>query len=742
MIALLALLLFGGAVIGTVAMLRLSQVADVERQRLTYRLDFPRGVKAAQVQAFLTALSGRRIGREGFVFEITATRDGLTHNLTVPSAASAFVLAQLRAAIPGVRVTRQSDEPSHYTWGRELRLTNGQLPLRTDDPAATATSLLAAVAPVSGRNDEWLTVQWVVTPARQMPRVVAAKDVPPRALDRTRINRPGLSNDELQQLRRKHDLPLFVGAVRLGVSSEPGRRPVQLIARPLAALRSVRVPGATFRLRLLPPSLVARRVAGRRLPSLVYPVTVNAGELTALLGWPLDSPAVPGLHLGASPQLPVPRQLPSRGLVIGQATYPSMERPIAISHRDALRHIYVPGATGVGKSTLALNLVLQQINAGYGVAVFDPKGDLCWDVLERIPPELAERVVVVDPTDSRPVGLNLLDGPASEADLTADQVTGVFARRFASGWGFRTDDICRAAILTLLTDSESTLVDLPTILLNSAFRRRLVGRIADPALRQFWQAFEAWSEAEKAHNVAPLLNKARAVLLRKSVRGIIGQPSTITFDQVLRERRVLLVPLQAGLVGSDAAALLGGLIFARLWAAVQRRAAIPATARVPFFVTLDEFQTLIEDMPTPPEDVLALARGYAFPMTLLHQNLAQLRPETRQGVLANCRTKIAFNLSAPDATVLAREFGYGLDASALVNLGRYEVVIGASVETEQLPPTTAVTLPPPAVVGQGAAIRARSRERYGRDLADVERIQAERMTGPADEPPTVGRKRL
>ena len=741
MIALLTLLLLGGLLVGSVALLRLAQVQGVEAARLTFRLDFPRGVKPAQVQAFLSALSGRRIGREGFVFEATATGDGLTHMLTVPTSASAFVLAQLRAAIPGVRVTRLTDDPPRYSWGRELRLTNATLPLRTDEPAGISTSLLAALAPISGRNGERLTVQWALTPARQMPRVVAAKDDRSPVWQRHLTSRPELSADELRQLRRKHDLPLFVGALRLGVVSEPGTRPVQLIARPLAALRSVRVPGATFRLRLLPPSLVAGRMSGRRLPSLSYPVTVNAGELTALLGWPLDSPAVPGLSLGASPQLPVPRQLPSRGLVIGQATYPSMERPIAISHRDALRHIYVPGATGVGKSTLAMNLVLQQIAAGYGVAVLDPKGDLVADLLERIDPKDTERVVLVDPTDSRPVGLNLLDGPSSEADLTADQVTGVFARRFASGWGFRTDDICRAAILTLLADPASTLVDLPTILTNPAFRRRLVGRVTDPALRQFWQAFESWSDAEKAHNVAPLLNKARTVLLRKSVRGIVGQPSTVTFDQVLRERRVLLVSLQAGLVGADAAALLGGLIFARLWAAVQRRTAIPATARVPFFATVDEFQGLVA-IPTPLEDVLALARGYAFGLTLLHQNLAQLPADVRHAALANCRTKVAFNLSAPDAAVLAREFGHGLDPAALVNLGRHEVVIGASVEIEQLPPTTALTLPAPPVLGHGEAIRGASRERFGRDLADIERMQAERMTGPSDEPPTVGRKRL
>jgi hypothetical protein len=372
--------------------------------------------------------------------------------------------------------------------------------------------------------------------------------------------------------------------------------------------------------------------------------------------------------------------------------------------------------------------------------VFDPKGDLVSDLLERIPVEREADVIVVDPVDERPVGINLLDGPANETDLTADQVVGVFARRFGGSWGPRTDDIARAAVLTLLTDPQSTVADPPALFTSPGFRRSLVGRVTDPALLQFWQAFESWSEPERAHHTAPLLNKARTILMRRPVRAVVGQPSTVSLDGVLAERRVLLVSLTTGLLGEDAAALLGGLLFARLWAGVQRRSALPPAERHPFFCTVDEMQRLVT-IPTPLEDVLALARGYGFGLTLLHQHLAQLPADVRQAALANCRTKVVFAAGATDAPVLAKEFAPWIDAAGLVGLGQHEVVLTANVGAAQLPPCTAVTFPAPPVVGRGERIRAESRRRYGRDPAEIEAFWHRRTSQPAASAAPIGRRR-
>ena len=733
---------------------RLAWARQQERDRCTFSMLFPGEVRPDHVGTFLAALSGR-IG-ETVTVEVSASAAGIVHRLIVSAAAADALASQLRAAIPGIRLLPErgdEEEPVLHVWACELGLTSPGIPLRSDDPAGTSAAILAGLSSASS-GPVHITMQWTLTPKRRVPLLVPAQSGTRSFEGRLAewLNnllhgrRVVSSSEELGRLTDKAKTPLFRAALRVGVWGDVGVGVGMEQAGPvLSAVGSVRASGVDFRGRLLPPPVAARRMAARRIPALVWPILVNTTELTALLGWPLDSPIIPGLTVGGTPHLPPVAALPETGLVLAQADFPGMERPVAIGYADALRHIYIPGPTGTGKSTLALNLVTQEMAAGHGVLVMDPKGDLINDLLERIPLEREGDVIIVDPLDSRPVGLNLLDGPVGEEDLTADQVVGVFARRFGSAWGPRTDDIARAAVLTLLADHESTLADLPALFTVPAFRRSLVGRVTaegDPALAQFWQGFESWSEPEQAHNIAPLLNKARAVLMRRPVRAIVGQPSTISLDSVLREGRLLLVSLSTGLLGEDAAALLGGLLFARLWAAVQRRVALAPEHRRAFFATLDEFQSLVT-IPTPLGDVLALARGYGLGLTLLHQHLGQLPADIRQAALANCRTKIVFAAGATDAAVLAREFAPWLDAPALVGLGAFEVVIGASIGASQLPPVTAVTFPPPAKVGhpeRAALIRAASRQRYGREPAQIEaRWRARINPDPAVVP--IGRRR-
>lgn len=721
-------------VVGLVVLARIATARQQEEGRTAFRLVFPRDVRPARVAAFLSALSGR-LG-DVVTVEVAATDSGIGHRLVVSGQSAGFVADQLRAAIPGVRIV-PDDTEREYASGCELRLTNDQVPLRTDEAAATSTAIIASL-------DHGCTIQWTLTPQRGAPR---AHRAPPGRSAEDRLvdwiadrllpgRRTVADGDERRDVTEKASSPLFRAALRVGVAESSD---LESIRRVVAGLGSVRAPGAEFQARSLPPILVAQRLAARRIPALSWPVTVNAAELAALLGWPLESPIVPGLTLGAAPHLPPVLALPQSGLVLGTADFPGMERPVAISVADAMRHLHVPGPTGVGKSTLALNLLVQELESGCGVCVIDPKGDLVADLLERIPREREDDVIVVDPLDARPVGINLLDSPPGEGDLTADQVVGVFARRFGSAWGPRTDDIARAAVLTLLTDPSCTIADLPALFTVPAFRRSLVGRVDDLALAQFWQSFEAWSEPERAHNTAPLLNKVRSIILRRPVRAIVGQPSTVSLDRVLADGKVLLVSLSAGLLGENAAALLGGLLFARLWAAVQRRASLPASERRPFLCTLDEFQTLVS-IPTPLDDVLALARGYGFGLTLLHQHLGQLPPDIRHAVLANCRTKVVFASSAADAAVFAKELAPWVEATGLVGLGAYGVVISATVDSQRLPPVTALTAAPPPFVGRGEIIRAQSRSRYGRDVVNVERMWRQR-THPEPEGAPIGRRR-
>jgi hypothetical protein len=202
-------------------------------------------------------------------------------------------------------------------------------------------------------------------------------------------------------------------------------------------------------------------------------------------------------------------------------------------------------------------MALADFDAGRGAVVIDPKGDLVEDLLERIPAGREGEVDLLDPLDEAPPGLNVLDSP--DRDLAADQLVGIFSRVFQRFWGPRTDDILRAAVLTLSTASpSSTLADIPRLLTDRSWQRVLAAQIDDPVLRPFWEWYGELSDALRAQATGPLLNKLRAFLLRRPVRAIVGQPvTTLDVPRALDEGRLLLAKLPKGTLGEDTSRLIG-----------------------------------------------------------------------------------------------------------------------------------------------------------------------------------------
>jgi len=462
-----------------------------------------------------------------------------------------------------------------------------------------------------------------------------------------------------------------------------------------------------------------------------------------LAGFPGGVTAAAGLRLGTSRLLAPSPAIPSHGRVVAEANFPGAERPLALSVEDSLRHLHVIGPTGVGKSTLLLGLITQDMVAGRGVVVIDPKGDLAHDVLDRVPRRRKGDVVVLDPSDERrPVGLNLLAASAESRELVVDQLVGTLHNLYAAFWGPRTDDILRSALLTLVGRPGMTLCEVPLLLTDQAFRRQLVGQLDEPvALEPFWAWFESLSDAERAQAIGPVLNKLRAFLLRRRLRLILGQATpALDLAEVLREGRILIVPLAKGALGEEAAALLGSLLVARLWQTVTARGAAPNAERRPVFCYIDEFQDVLR-LPTSLADVLAQARGLRFGLTLAHQHLGQLPRTLREDVLANARSRVIFQSAATDAQRLARELAPHLTSHDLQNLGAYEVAVSLSADGQVATPATGRTPPAPPSTGLAAEVRHLSRQRHGQDAEDVEAaIRLRRRRGT--ETGAVGRREV
>jgi energy-coupling factor transporter ATP-binding protein EcfA2 len=700
--------------------------------RANVRLTFPRNMRVEHTVAALRALTGllparwRRVfGVPAVTLDVIATAGGIEHFLTVPAARREFVLGALRAAIPGLRVDEGVERPpTRHTLARELRCV-GSGPLRTKAAVASSANLLAALQPLAGR--EVAVIQYGISPlgSRLLPAL------------RSLVSRLCDTADEQADPQAEPDLAV---ALRVGITAERESRTDQLMARLLGAFHAAGTAEAHLVRRLLPSWVVATRIERGAPPDRGASV-LAADELAAVLGVPLESPQLPGLTLAGARELPPVARVRREGLTLGDSTVAGNVRPVAVAFDEARRGLHVCAPTGAGKSTLLLNLACQLMAAGQGLVLIDSKGDLAADIIDRVPKNRRDDVIVFDPADSeRPVGFNLIGG-AEEADLIVDHVVGQFRARYgAAGLGPRSEDILRAALLTLATEPGFTLCEVEPLLANAAFRQRLVGRLEEPVLEGFWAWFGSLSEAARAEAIAPLANKLRTYTLRRRVRAVIGQSAGLDLAKVLAERRILLVSLAKGLVGEDAAALIGSAMTARLWAVIQGRAAVPQSERAPFTVICDEFQDFAA-LPLSFADAIAQSRGYAVSWVLAHQHLAQLDTTSRQAVLANCRSRVVMQTNAADAAAFAREFAPHVEAADLQGLGPFEGYAAISVGASVAPPASIRTRPMPPGLGSAEALRLVSRQRYGMAPADVDRAIRSRVIGRRPASPVGGVRR-
>lgn len=659
-------------------------------------------------------------GGRPVIVEAVSSPGAVQHRLAMPRGQAEGMVDQLRAALPGLSVEVLSRRPALMaTRAVELRLSTRRRPLRTDDLAAVNRALLTALAHL--HKGEHLALQWMLGRALApvavsnhasglaheswLGALLLAPFGPP----------PPMDAEARGALRTKQAEPGWQLIGRVAVQASNASRERQLIRQVVGALSTSAAPGVGWRLRRVRP----QRVSDARLPWR-WPLRLNAIELATLAAWPVGvTNALPVDRLGSrlvAPSTAIPR----KGRVVGEASFPDRERPLALSATDSLRHLHALGPTGSGKSTLLLNLISQDVAAGRAVVVIEPKGDLIADVLARIPATRIGDVVLLDPTDTaRPVGLNPLQLNGRSPELAADQLLGLFHSLYAAHWGPRTHDILGASLLTLARTPGMSLAALPLLLTDAGFRRRILRGVVDPiGLSPFWSTYEAWSEVERAAAIAPVMNKLRPLLLRPELRAIIGQADG-GFDlrRIFTERKILLVNLSKGLLGPETSALLGSLVVALLWQAILGRAAIAPERRHPVYAYVDEFQDYLH-LPLDFADALAQARGLGVGFTLAHQHLHQLDPAMRSAVLANAQSRIAFRLPSEDARAIAA--GSALDPEDFQSLGAFEAYAQLVASAAVQPWCSLRSLPPGEPSTDPALVRTTSRLAYGRDRAAVE----------------------
>lgn len=617
----------------------------------------------------------------------------------------------LKASLRGVHPQEAPARTATFEQAWEARVSSSRRMLAVDDPAGFTARLLGALQALGSS-----AIYQVVIGQRLRPQVVPddlsafeAQGWAGQLVEAAWSGKKTVPGDARRALAAKQATAGARATLRFGMNHDPTAK-----ASLMAVLRSLESPGVRFDLVRCDPLVLVRGDEARRSAPL------NRHELTCLLGWPVGDRGYPGVLRGGSVQLAVSAPA-AASRIIGVGTHPASCQPVGISEQDARRHTHVLGPTGVGKSTLLLNLILQDIADGRAVVVIEPTGDLVDDVLARVSPADLDRLVVLDPARSdKVVGFNPLAVAPNERELAVDGVLNSFAQLHFDSWGPRTQDVLHNSLLTLIGTSWASICFVPRLLAEADFRRQLLsGADLPPTLASFWVWFDALSAGERASVIAPLMNKLRPLTLRSSVRGMLGQVDP-DFDprSIFTQRKVLLVPLRKGQIGPIAANLIGSLVIARIWQLALQRTTVSTDRRHLVPLVLDEFQDFVA-LPADFADVLAQARALGLGLTLAHQHLAQLRPDMRSAVLANAQNRIMFRTSHDDAATLSRGLT-GIEATDLSGADQFCAYAHLLHEGQLQPPASIRTMAPPAATRSARETAEQLARRDGRSLTEID----------------------
>lgn len=466
-------------------------------------------------------------------------------------------------------------------------------------------------------------------------------------------------------------------------------------------------------------------------------MVLNAEELASVFHMPTPWTALPRLRALKSREASPPAKLPARGILLGESVYRGERRPVRLSDEDRRRHLYLVGQTGTGKSTLIASLVAQDMANGKGLAVIDPHGDLIERLMTLVPPGRMNDVIVFDPSDLElPLGLNMIEhDPAKPEEKTfiVNEILGIFDKLYdlkATG-GPMFEQYMRNALLLLMEDSPrepATLMEVPRVFTDGAFRAQKLARITNPTVQDFWEkeATKAGGEAALANITPYITSKFAAFTANDYMRVIVGQTrSALNFRELMDQGKILLVNLAKGKIGDMNASLLGMIITGKLLMAALGRGDMPESSRRDFYLFIDEFQNFTTDSIAT---ILSEARKYRLNLTIAHQFLGQLTEKIRNAVFGNVGSSLVFRVGAPDAEMLAKQLGGTFAPDDLTNLDNFRGALKLLVDGETTPPFSLALVPAtPGDDSLRASLKERSRTRYGKPREEIEREIRERL---------------
>ncbi len=406
----------------------------------------------------------------------------------------------------------------------------------------------------------------------------------------------------------------------------------------------------------------------------------------------------------------------------GLANYRNQNRKFGIKLDDRRRHMYVVGKTGMGKTTLLENMVLNDIYAGHGLGYVDPHGDTAEKILNYIPANRINDVVYFNPSDmDYPIGFNILETiRPDQKHLVASGLMGVFKKIWPDVWSSRMEYILNNTILALLDFPGTTLLGINRLLADAEYRRRVVNNTQDPVVKAFWQTeFASYNDKYKQEAVAPIQNKIGQFLSASVIRNIVAQvKSRINIREIMDEKKIFIMNLSKGRIGEDNSRLLGGMLITKIQLSAMERVDTPEAQRKDFFLYVDEFQNFATESFA---NILSEARKYRLDLTMAHQYMEQLEEEVLAAVIGNVGTIVTFRVGSSDAEILAKEFIPTFVEEDLINLPKFHIYLKLMIDGVASRPFSALTMAPIAqATGSMEKVVRVSRERYAVNREKIE----------------------
>ncbi len=422
---------------------------------------------------------------------------------------------------------------------------------------------------------------------------------------------------------------------------------------------------------------------------------------------------------------------PPEANIVGISDYRSIRVPVGIYDEDRLRHMYVIGKTGTGKSKFLLNLMINDIQQGKGLGIIDPHGDAIEEVMTHIPAHRQQDVIIFDPTDSDyPFCMNPLDiKPDESKQVLAKGFIDIFKKFFWANWNAKLEHVLRMIFLALLDKKGSTLFDIIRALTDKDFRYDMIESIQDDVVRNFWtNEFAGWSQQFNTEAIMPILNKVGQLLSIDMLKNIFASSENrLDLRKVMDEKKILLIKLPKGKLQEDIMGFLGAMFVTKLFQTAMARQSVEKSERTPFFLYVDEFQNFATETFS---EILSEARKYGLSLIVAHQFVKQIPSSISDALFGNVGTLISFRVSSEDAEYIKQHFQPFLSGYDLANLNMREFYCKLLVKGQVKDPFSLKACWTPDVKVDKQLIEElylRSRKHYARSLSEAKQVVAEQQ---------------